>query len=53
MVVPVVVEVEHAVQLGLHRDAQFLRALDALAQGLPRVLLHLDVVKLPEQIKNE
>ena len=47
MVVPVVVEVDDAVQLRLHVDVEVLWVLDALAEGLPGVLLHLNVVKFP------
>ena len=47
VVVPVVVEVEDAVELALLVDVDVLGVLDALAHRLPRVLLHLDVVELP------
>ncbi len=47
VVVPVVVEVEDAVDLGVQADVDVLRPGDALAQRLARVLLHLDVVELP------
>ena len=47
MVVPVVVEVEHPVELAVQGDAQVLGVLDALAQRLPGVLLHLDVEEFP------
>ena len=47
MVVAVVVEVEDAVELALPAHVQLLGALHPLAQRLPRVLLHLDVVELP------
>lgn len=49
MIVPVVVQVDDAIQLGLHRDVDVLGAFDALAQGRSRVFLHLNVVKLPEK----
>ena len=51
VVVSVVVEVEDPVELGVHRDPQVVRVLDALAERLPRVLLHLDVVELPKSRK--
>ena len=47
VVVSVVVEVEDPVELGVEGDPQVVRVLDALAQRLPGVLLHLDVVELP------
>ena len=47
VVVSVVVEVEDPVELGVKGDPQVVRVLDALAQRLPGVLLHLDVVELP------
>ena len=47
MVVSVVVKVENPVQLALHGDVKILRVLDSLAESLPGVLLHLDVVELP------
>ena len=47
VVVPVVVQVEHAQQLAVGRHGQLLRLLDALAERLAGVLLHLDVEKLP------
>ena len=57
MVVPVVVEVEDSVELGVSRDVDFFRVFDAFAEGLTGVLFHLDVVKLSErkrrEIKNE
>ena len=48
MVVSVVVDVEDPVQFGVLGHVELGVALGALAQRLPRVLLHLDVVKLPE-----
>lgn len=48
VVVSVVVEVEDPVQLAVHGHSEVLRVLDALTQCLPGVLLHLDVVELPE-----
>ena len=51
VVVSVVVEVEDPVELRVHRDPQVVRVLDALAERLPRVLLHLDVVELPASRK--
>jgi hypothetical protein len=47
VVVPVVVEVEDAVQLAFLVYMNVLRVLHALAHRLPRILLHLDVVELP------
>lgn len=46
VVVPVVVEVQHAVDLGVGGHVQLLCALHALAHRLAGVLLHLDVVEL-------
>jgi len=46
VVVPIVVEVEYAVELAVLVDVDVLGVLDPLAHGLPRVLLHLDVVEL-------
>ena len=51
VVVSVVVEVEDPVELGVQGDPQVVRVLDALAQRLPGVLLHLDVVELPANTK--
>ena len=51
MVVPVVVEVDDSVQLGVQLDLDVLGVLEALAEALARVLLHLDVVKLPKKEK--
>ena len=48
MVVPVVVDVEDPVELGVLGHVELGVALHALAQRLPCVLLHLNVVKLPE-----
>ena len=47
VVVSVVVEVEHPVELGVNSDPQVVGVLDPLAQRLPGILLHLDVVELP------
>ncbi len=47
VVVPVVVQVEDPVDLRVCADVDIVRVGDALAQGLSRVLLHLDVVELP------
>ena len=47
VVVPVVMEVDDSVELGVHVDLDVLGVLEPLAEALPRVLLHLDVVKLP------
>ena len=47
VVVSVVVKVENPVELALHGHMEILRVLDTLAEGLPGVLLHLDVVELP------
>ena len=51
VVVSVVVEVEDPVELGVEGNPQVVRVLDALAQSLPRILLHLDVVELPASRK--
>ena len=53
MVVPVVVEVEDAVELTVLRDVDILRVLQALTDRLPRVLLHLYVVELPAHTKKK
>ena len=53
MVVPVVVEVDDSVELGVHVDLDVLGVLEPLAQALPRVLLHLDVVKLSAREQGE
>ena len=47
VVVSVVVKVEDPVQLALHGHMEILRVLDSLAESLPRVFFHLDVVELP------
>ena len=47
VIVSVVVKVEDSVQLTLHGDVQVLGVLDPLAERLPGVLFHLDVVELP------
>ena len=47
MVVPVVVQVEHAQQLAVGRHSQLLCLLYTLAERLAGVLLHLNVEKLP------
>jgi hypothetical protein len=47
VVVPVVVEIEDAVELALLGHVNVLGVLQTLADRLPRVLLHLDVVELP------
>ena len=47
VVVSVVVKVENPVELALHGDMEIIRVLDSLAERLPGVLLHLDVVELP------
>ena len=47
MVVPVVVEIDDPVELGLHGDVEVLGVFDTLAHGLASVLLHLNVVKFP------
>jgi hypothetical protein len=46
MVIPIVVEVEYAVQLVVDGYVQLFRVLDALAERLTSVLFHLDVVEL-------
>ena len=53
VVVPVVVEVDDSVELGVHVDLDVLGVLEPLAQALPRVLLHLDVVKLSAREQGE
>lgn len=46
VIVPVVVQIEDAVDLAVRTHVQVVGALDALADRLARVLLHLDVVEL-------
>ena len=46
VVVPVVVQIDDPIKLGFTADMQFLWVLHAFAEGLPCVLLHLDVVEL-------
>ena len=53
MVVPVVVQVNDSVQFRIHVDVDVLGVLDALAQGLAGVLLHLNVVELSEIKKDK
>ena len=53
VIVPVVVEVDDSVHLGVEVDLDVLGLLHALAQALPRVLLHLDVVKLSAREQGE
>lgn len=48
MIVAVVVEVKYPDQLSVCCHYQVLRVLDTFAKRLSSVLLHLDVVKLPE-----
>lgn len=48
MVVPVIMQVEDSVYLGVSAHVQVVCVLDAFADGLSCVLLHLDVVELPE-----
>ncbi len=47
MVVAVVVKIEDAVNFAFGADVNILVIGDALAERLTRVLLHLNVVKLP------
>ena len=47
VVVSVVVKVENSVELALHRDMKIIGVLDSLAECLPGVFFHLDVVELP------
>ena len=47
MVVPIVMKVKNPVELTVPGYSDLLGVLHALAQGLPSVLLHLDVVELP------
>lgn len=44
----VVVHVQSPVQLAVPGDGQLLRAGDPIVDGLPGVLLHLNVVEFPE-----
>lgn len=53
MVIPVVMQVEHPVQLRVAGDVQVLGRLQTLADGLPRVFLHLDVVELSAKKQGE
>lgn len=46
VVVSVVVDVENAVQFGLFANMDFWIALDAFADRLTSILLHLDVIEL-------
>ena len=52
VVVAVVVQVEHSVDLAVPEDSEVVLLFDSLAHGLPRVLLHLDVVELPVTQQN-
>ena len=47
VVVSVVVKVENPVELALHGHMKIVRVLDSLAESLPGVFFHLDVVELP------
>jgi hypothetical protein len=47
VVVPVVMKVQYSVYLRVTAYMKIVCVLHALADGLPRVLLHLDVVELP------
>ena len=49
VVVAVVVEVEDPVDLAVRGHVDVLGAVEALAQGLAGILLHLDVVELSEK----
>lgn len=52
MVVPVVMQVEHPVQLGVACHVQVLRCLQAFTDGLSRIFLHLDIVEFPAKTEN-
>ena len=51
VIVSVVVNIEDPVKLGVLVDLEVLFRLDALAQGLASILLHLNVIELPEKQK--
>ena len=51
VIVSVVVNIEDPVELGVLVDLEVLFRLDALAQGLASILLHLNVIELPEKEK--
>lgn len=51
VVVSVVVEVEHPVDLGVATDLEILDAFHALRDSLSRVFLHLYIVELPARTK--
>ena len=51
MIVSVVVNIEDPVKLGVLVDLEVLFRLDALAQGLASILLHLNVIEFPENEK--
>ena len=51
VIVSVVVKIEHPVNFGISVDFQVIDVLVALGDCLSRVLLHLDVVELPEDQK--
>lgn len=53
VVITVVVEIEHPVDLGVTTDLEILDVFNALRDGLSRVLFHLDVVELPETRKHD
>lgn len=52
VVVSVVVEIEHPVDLGVATDLEILDVFHALRDSLSRVFLHLNIVELPAIIKN-
>lgn len=47
MIIPIVVKVEHPVQLTVCGDDEVLGALDSFAQCLSCILFHLNVVEFP------
>lgn len=47
MVVPVIMQIKNPVNLAVARHVQVVRGLGPVRHRLPRVLFHLDVVKLP------
>jgi hypothetical protein len=47
VIVPVVVQVDDPVELAVHVDVDLVRTVETFAQGLSRVLLHLNVVEFP------
>lgn len=45
MIISVIMQIEHSIQLGVASHVEIVRRLQTFADGLPRVLLHLDVVE--------